>query len=415
MVKLYACPQGQAATTADALRNEFGVIPGVRVAADERTSRVIVQAPPEVQSHISQRMAAAFPDLQSPPEKPPAGPVESRQISLKRILADQLETTLWSTLGNRLTAIPEQPSAGRMPTLHGYRLAMSGGATVTIGIDRGTNQVKLEGAAAAIDAAVRLIQVLDAPQDPAGRNVRLMPLHPAELASVQRAATIMRTAGGPAAAMPFAALLMQPRPEAPAAGGNAPPILPPLPAAKADDSVPAGARPGEKPADFGGLSQIKNPVQMEVIDGLDVLVLRGSAQDVEQMMAVVEWIERISTITEPAIDITPMKHIESEAMATLVKALYDEVYQARQGAVSITPLAIPNAILIVGRPGKRENGAGTHHSPRPAGRARGPVPRLPSQVRHDGRGTNDDPELLYRSRRIEPGDPHHGRSRGPPR
>ena len=26
---------------------------------------------------------------------------------------------------------------------------------------------------------------------------------------------------------------------------------------------------------------------MEVIDGLDVLVLRGSAQDVEQMMAVV--------------------------------------------------------------------------------------------------------------------------------
>ena len=37
-------------------------------------------------------------------------------------------------------------------------------------------------------------------------------------------------------------------------------------------------------------------------------------------------------------------------MATLVKALYDEVYLARQGAVSITPLAIPNAILIVGRP-----------------------------------------------------------------
>ena len=37
-------------------------------------------------------------------------------------------------------------------------------------------------------------------------------------------------------------------------------------------------------------------------------------------------------------------------MATLVKALYDEVYLPRQGAVSITPLVMPNAILIVGRP-----------------------------------------------------------------
>ena len=53
-----------------ALRNEYGVIPGVRVAADERTSRVIVQAPPEVQSRISQRLAAAFPDLQPAAEKP---------------------------------------------------------------------------------------------------------------------------------------------------------------------------------------------------------------------------------------------------------------------------------------------------------------------------------------------------------
>ena len=108
VVKLYVCPQGQAATMADTLRNEYGVIPGVRVAADERTSRVIVQAPAEVQSRVSQRMAAAFPDLQPAPEKGAAGPIESRQIPLKRIQADQLETALWNTLGNRLTAIPEQ-------------------------------------------------------------------------------------------------------------------------------------------------------------------------------------------------------------------------------------------------------------------------------------------------------------------
>ena len=42
---------------------------------------------------------------------------------------------------------------------------------------------------------------------------------------------------------------------------------------------------------------------MEVIEGLDVLVLRGSAQDVEQMMEVVRLIERLTQDTEPEIDI----------------------------------------------------------------------------------------------------------------
>ncbi len=108
VVKLYACPQGQAAITADTLRNEYGVIPGVRVAADERTSQVIVQAPAEVQARISLRLAAAFPDQQPAAEKATGGPVEVRQVPLQKIQADQLEAALWNTLGNRLTALPKQ-------------------------------------------------------------------------------------------------------------------------------------------------------------------------------------------------------------------------------------------------------------------------------------------------------------------
>lgn len=363
VVKLYACPQGQAAVTADTLRNEYGVIPNVHVAADERTSRVVVQAPPEVQARIAQRMAAAFPDLQPVPEKAAAGQVEVRQIPLKRIQADQLESALWSTLGSRLTGIPEEGFAGGTPaaqpagrpstppgSLRGYRLALLGGGAVTIWIDAGTKQVKLEGSAAAVNAAARLIYVLDSPQDPAGRNVRLMPLHPAQVASVQRAASLMRTASGaPAVDLPLAALLMQPRPDALAAVGNAPLAASLAPAARAEAPAPSGIRGGARPPDLAGLSRIVNPVQMDVIDELGVMVLRGNAQDVEQMMEVVRRIEEFARLTEPEIDITSMKHIDSATMATLVKALYDEVYLPRQGPVSITPLAIPNAILIVGR------------------------------------------------------------------
>ena len=103
-----------------------------------------------------------------------------------------------------------------------------------------------------------------------------------------------------------------------------------------------------------------------------------------------------------------MKHIECEAMATLVKALYDEVYMPRQGAVSITPLAMPNAILIVGRPENVKTVKDlVARLDQPA------VPGAQFQVFHlkyaaAGRGANDDPERLRRSRRIEPGGPRHG-------
>ena len=166
VAKLYSCPQGQAAITADTLKNEYGAIPGVRVFVLDQTSQVFVQAPPEVQTRISQRLAAAFPNQEPPAEKPTANRVEVRQVALKRISTDQFEAALWNTLGNRLAAMPEQRIGSR-----GYRLALSNGGSVAIWIDLENKQVKLEGATVAIDATTRLIQVLDSPQDPAGRNV----------------------------------------------------------------------------------------------------------------------------------------------------------------------------------------------------------------------------------------------------
>ena len=238
VVKFYACPQGQAAVTADSLRDEYGVIPGVRLAADERTSQVIVQAPPEVQARISQKLAAAFPNQQPMPEKATAGSVQVRQIPLKRIQAEQLEATLWNTLGNRLTALPNQQIASR-----GYRLALSNGGAVTISIDFANKQVKLEGPTAAVDAATRLVQVLDSPQDPAGKNVRVMPLQPAQLASVRRAASIIRSASGaPPASMPLAALLMQ-RPDSSPTGGTSAIPAPPAPGGRAEVPAPPAAAP----------------------------------------------------------------------------------------------------------------------------------------------------------------------------
>ena len=128
VVKVYACPTGQASATAERLRTEFGPIAGVRIAADERTAKVIAQAPPAVQARISQRLAALMPGqtVQAAGASGPAGGASpSRSISLHRVKTEQVEASLWSMLGNRLSALPSsRPQARR------YRLALAGGGRV---------------------------------------------------------------------------------------------------------------------------------------------------------------------------------------------------------------------------------------------------------------------------------------------
>lgn len=342
VVKVYSCPTGQAATMADGLRNEYGVIQGVRIAADQRTSRIVVQAPPDVQARISQRMAGTIQGPVPPVGQPAyenqasAKSIQSRTLALRRSKADQVESSLWSMLGNRLSSLPQQRQQIRR-----YQLALAGGGNVNLSIDFSAGQVTVEGGAGAVDAAARLIQVLDNPQDANGREVRVMPLRTAQLASVQRAATVIQNATGPQPAdPPMVTMLFQQRD---ASGGTAGAGA----AAKPQAAEKPAAAANTESASRGGLV---NPVQIEMLEGLDVLVLRGSATDVEQVMEIINQVERLSAEITPAIEILPLKHLDCEAMAALVHALYDEVYLARQGNVSITPIVTPNAILIVGRP-----------------------------------------------------------------
>ncbi len=91
------------------------------------------------------------------------------------------------------------------------------------------------------------------------------------------------------------------------------------------------------------------PVQVEVLEGLDVLIVRGHRRDVEQVMKVIKEIEQLSVLTEPAIEVYKLKYADCQAMADLIKPIYEEIYTTRQGSVSITALVKPNALLVIGR------------------------------------------------------------------
>ncbi len=157
VVKAYVCPAGTAQGTADKLRNEFGVIPGVRIAADDRTSQIIVYAPPELQAFIARRLAVlATPALAAAPagetklaiSDVAAGSTNrSRSVPLRHCAVEQLEASLVGLLGNRLTAVSSpQPQTRR------YRVACGGGENVELAIDLGGRQVAVEGPGAAVES-----------------------------------------------------------------------------------------------------------------------------------------------------------------------------------------------------------------------------------------------------------------------
>ena len=176
VVKIYGCPAGQAAATAEQLRSNFGVFGGVQIASDERTSQVIVQAPADIQARISQRLAAAMPQ---PPEtnakagegsQTPAAPVQTRRITLQHMKTEQLGTSLWNLLGNRLSTLPTST-----PKMNRYRLALFGGGRVDVTLDSAAGQAIVEGVGGIVDVCARLIEALDAQSADGGKDIHMLP------------------------------------------------------------------------------------------------------------------------------------------------------------------------------------------------------------------------------------------------
>ena len=58
-------------------------------------------------------------------------------------------------------------------------------------------------------------------------------------------------------------------------------------------------------------------MQVEFVEGLDVIVLRGSERDVQRVMEIIKQIEELSAVTVPAIEIYPLKYVDSIRMGAL--------------------------------------------------------------------------------------------------
>lgn len=103
------------------------------------------------------------------------------------------------------------------------------------------------------------------------------------------------------------------------------------------------------------IGNLRGDVTIEALPELDLLILRGNAEDVESVMAVIRTIEQMAEGTTPQIDVHFLSYVDSEALAELLNNVYDsltEVSTASAATRQVRPVNIiavgnPNAIVIL--------------------------------------------------------------------
>jgi len=384
VLEAYSVDRANLASLVAKLRAKYASTAGVRIASESRTGQILVLAPPEVHKEIGRLLRAPSPPpgqkTPSVPQKVSAGdpsPTSATlrvNIALRHIDWRRLEAGLARILGGPLPVLSS--SNGDRATM---ALPTAGGDTVSLVIDRRHLRVTIDGPKTIVQSWARLVQLLDRPASRDDDRTQIVPLRQAKRNKVQHALTALhaaaygvgdRRSGG--ARRPvrstdeLASMLFQPAESpddnAPAAAPNggrddAAPAKPPTgaDAAAPDAAAPPDAAARPDAADAAAVPAIDQrggligPVQIEFLDGLDVVIIRGHKRDVDRVVGIINEIERLSAETEPMIKIYALRHVDSESLATIVITLYDEIFAPRSGRVSITPLVKPNSLLLIGR------------------------------------------------------------------
>jgi type II secretory pathway component GspD/PulD (secretin) len=320
VLKSYNCPVDRIDAAADQIRTTFSKVPELRVAVDKRSGQILVHAPADVHAQITAGLnQLALQPAQAAPSaagsSAPAAPNAEQNVPtatnilLQNLSAQDFDAKLRGILKNRLA-----PLASQTPGTNRYQLTAARGDGVEVGIDLANNQVALRGPAQGVLGASRLVHAMDAvgtaPQD----NIRLIAYQAAKPENMQKAVDAVRMAeNGRGNDATKVARLVPNQIEGSFSTAQASPS-PQQPNENEGRPKPEGEKEGEST----GLS---GSVQVELLEGLDVIVIRGKKKDIEQVSSIIEQIEKLSTQTEPSIEIYPLTNVYCELMATLVRDL----------------------------------------------------------------------------------------------
>ncbi len=360
VVRSYAVASDKLEQVAAEIRKQFPEASGVRVGTDPRTGQVIVVGPESVQARIAAGLKPRANEQEQPAQqkqapnkhpvplpKPKKDRAEPGVYTLKRLSPRELESQLQRIWGDQVYFVDEPSGNVRTAT---FRL---GDRPVgMIRMQPGNGKLAFGGSDRIMRALTHIVETLDTAGDQRKEARHVVPLKKADPAKIQKAVALLKSSTGQAVQVQrrrdwggnLAAAIFQPRDnqpqnEQPREGGqdNARQNGQPR-----DPELAGGGQPGED----GGMI---GPVQVEILQDLGVIVLRGHPRDVARVQRIIDEIIKQSEQTRPEVEIYHLDYLNGEAVAVVVTQLYNEVYAPRQGSVSITPLVNPNALVLVGQ------------------------------------------------------------------
>ncbi|MEM7315669.1 MAG: secretin N-terminal domain-containing protein, partial [Planctomycetota bacterium] len=360
--KVYRVNQANVETLTNELKAAFADDPAIRIAGEVNTGRIVVVAPDDVHKQLGPLMrdtggipvaeTPARPLPQQPTPQPPQRPEPmtakdgpgNRVVGLQNLSSMDLRNSVSRLYQGRA---PSQKSEdGRTETMV---VGSDSSNAVRLRFDFATNNIFVQGKESSVEAWQRLIRVLDNPSVVRDERTTLVSVSGQRPRSIHRAMDLieLRTNGKVRKPTTRADIVQWNL-------DNKKPVNPRRPEtqlaqAPGGQQPPPGTLPAQPPAGGGEQEGLLGPVQIEYLDGLDVIVLRGNKKDVDRVNAIIKEIEDLSVVTEPTIEIVDLEHVDSEAMADIIGPLQDEVLSVRQGRVSITPLVKPNSLLLLGR------------------------------------------------------------------
>jgi len=354
VMRAYACTADQLAAKAKHLRHAFANQKGFAVAADKATSRLMVMASDAIQRQIPGLLAGNSPAVM-PVDEPNPRAGAGKSVPLVHIDARTMASRLRQLLAQRLRALNVQ-----RPGQEEYELVTKAHPSMRLIADIQRREMVIGGRGVLADQMQRLIRAFDTAGPTDSKSVRIVALRNARIAKVAKAVDAIRLGGVSGFMLGSSA----PHRQSPSLGAAEPNVRGGMiaqvnyfqDAAAADTDAPpregnAGDRPeldNELQDRQDRLRQLGVDVEVETLEDLDVIILRGRDRDVNQILSVIEEIERLSAEAEPIVEIEPLKFVGSQAMADLIEQISDDLIGGRQGRVSVTPLIKPNSLLLIG-------------------------------------------------------------------
>ena len=258
-----------------------------------------------------------------------ADPVSRLTVRFRHITAQQCEQGLKKLLGRALRTTGEGT----------LRYRSRNGSQVRLSFDQTAETCELTGNELLVNQLAVLLRGFEQSQDKSTEaTVRFVPLRNVNPDVLNRAirvwkrtSRLKKTTNGPQSAR---------RPDDPFRTAGMTQVD--------ADNVPAADPDSSDSENPDELRPPATDINIQPLPDLDAIILEGRDADVEEIIRIIQEIERLSEETAPEIEVYYLQHVQGLALRTLVDDVLNDLTRPLQGRVSITPLVTPNALLLIG-------------------------------------------------------------------